>query len=115
MLTLTDPMTDPLHSQNLVPFKKRRGPYHIPGMTGENEEHALDVDHDLSREEERYIRHYLGYADALLKCAPDAVAELPEEEEGPAQNASDSEISGFGIPETGEPESSEADPRDKAA
>src|SRR5580698_11569104 len=106
MLTLTDPMTDPLHSQNLVPFKKRRGPYHIPGMTGENEEHALDVDHDLSREEERYIRHYLGYADALLKSAPDEVTELPEESaspqesssfEGPAQNASGSEIPGSEI------------------
>jgi hypothetical protein len=80
MLSLTDPMTDPLHSQNLVPFKKRRGPYHIPGMTGENEEQALDVDHDLSHEEERYIRHYLGYADALLKSAPEEVSESSEEE-----------------------------------
>jgi hypothetical protein len=79
MLSLTDAMTDQLHSQNLVPFKKRRGPYHIPGMTGENEEQALDVDHDLSHEEERYIRHYLGYADALLKHAPEEVPEPPQE------------------------------------
>jgi hypothetical protein len=142
-------MTDQLHSRNLVPFKKRRGPYHIPGMTGENEEHALDVDHDLSREEERYIRHYLGYADALLKSAPDEVTDLPEEssspkessssssssEDGPAQNASDpeilgsgipsseilgaeilgSQILGSGIPEAEQSESSEPAPRDKAA
>jgi hypothetical protein len=123
-------MTDQLHSRNLVPFKKRRGPYHIPGMTGENEEHALDVDHDLSREEERYIRHYLGYADALLKSAPDEVTDLPEEssspkessssEEGSAQNASDPEILGSGIPgseilEADQIESSEPAPRDKAA
>ncbi|HEY2390733.1 MAG TPA: hypothetical protein VGK22_06140 [Candidatus Angelobacter sp.] len=119
MLTLTDPMTDQLHSRNLVPFKKRRGPYHIPGMTGENERHALDVDHDLSRDEERYIRHYLGYADALLKNAPDEVTEPPEEsaspqesssfEQGPAQNASAPEI-----PEARQP-NSEQDSCDKAA
>jgi hypothetical protein len=69
-------MTDPLRSRNLVPFKKRRGPYHIFGTTGEDEEISLDqVDHDLSREEQRFIRHYLGYADSLLKHAP---AEIPE-------------------------------------
>jgi hypothetical protein len=119
MLTLTEPMTDQLHSQNLVPFRKRRDPYHIPGMTGENEVHALDVDHDLSREEERYIRHYLGYADALLKSAPDEVTELPEEivspqessslQDSPAQNAFAPEIS-----EAEQPDS-EQDSRDKAA
>jgi hypothetical protein len=72
-------LTDQLNSKNLVPFKKRRAPYHIPGMTGEDEEHGLDqVDHDLSREEQRFIRHYLGYADALLKNAPTEVAESQE-------------------------------------
>ncbi len=72
-------MTDQLNSKNLVPFKKRRGAYDIPGMTGENEEHTLDdVDHDLSREEQRFIRHYLGYADALLKSAPDSASGPPE-------------------------------------
>ena len=72
-------MTDQLHSKNLVPFKKRRGAYDIPGMTRENEEHTLDdVDQDLSREEQRFIRHYLGYADALLKSAPDSVSRPQE-------------------------------------
>lgn len=59
--------TDQINSTNLVPFRKRRGAYHIPGMTGENEQHALDVDHNLNREEERFIRHYLGYADTFLQ------------------------------------------------
>jgi hypothetical protein len=81
MATITVTMTDQLHSKNLVPFKKRRGAYDIPGMTGENEEHTLDdVDQDLSREEQRFIRHYLGYADALLKSAPDSVS-------GPQENS----------------------------
>lgn len=118
-------MPDQLHSQNLVPFKKRRGPYHIPGMTGENEEHALDVDHDLSREEERYIRHYLGYADALLKSAPDEVTDLPEEStspqvsspsgKSPAQKASAPEIPDSGIPPAEQSGSSEPNSRHKAA
>jgi hypothetical protein len=77
-------MTDQLRSKNLVPFKKRRGPYHIFGSTGEDEELSLDqVDHDLSREEERFIRHYLGYADALLKHAPAEVPEPIEVSESP--------------------------------
>jgi hypothetical protein len=101
---MTDPMTDQLHSRNLVPFKKRRGPYHIPGMTGENEEHALDVDHDLSREEERYIRHYLGYADALLKSAPDEVPELHEERPQEASPQEESSSQDTIAAETSEPE-----------
>ena len=72
-------MADQLHSKNLVPFKKRRGAYDIPGMTRENEEPTLDdVDQDLSREEQRFIRHYLGYADALLKSVPDNGSEPQE-------------------------------------
>ena len=61
-----------MHSKNLVPFKERRGPYSIPGMTGEDKDHSMDqVDHDLSPEEQRFIRHYVGYADILLKSVPD--------------------------------------------
>lgn len=63
-------MTDQIHSNNLVPFRKRRGSYHIPGMTGNNEEHALEVDQSLDQEEARFVRHYLGYADTLLKLDP---------------------------------------------
>lgn len=65
-------MTDPLHSKNLVPFKKRRGAYSIPGMTAESEDRSMElVDHDLTPEEQRFIRHYVGYADTLLKSMPE--------------------------------------------
>ncbi|HZI57547.1 MAG TPA: hypothetical protein VFF39_12265 [Verrucomicrobiae bacterium] len=74
-------MTDQLNSKNLVPFKKRRGAYSIPGMTGEDEEHLIDqVDHDLSSEERRFIRHYVSYADTLLKRIPYPEL-MPQEED----------------------------------
>lgn len=62
---------DQLRSKNLVPFKKRHGRYKIPGMTSENEILMDRVDPDLSPEEQSYVRHYLGYADALIKSAED--------------------------------------------
>lgn len=52
-------------------------------MTGENEARALEVDHNLEPEEERFIRHYLGYADTLLKLDPGDVD--AEEALGPAK------------------------------
>lgn len=61
-------MTDTLNSKNLVPFKKRRGAYRIPGMSSVREEHSgPEVDHGLNSEEQSYVRHYLNYADTLLK------------------------------------------------
>jgi len=60
---------DQLRSKNLVPFKKRHGRYKIPGMTTENEILMDRVDADLSAEEQSYVRHYLGYADALIRSA----------------------------------------------
>jgi hypothetical protein len=60
---------DQLRSKNLVPFKKRHGRYNIPGMTSESHVSVDRVDKDLSREEQTYIRHYLGYADALIRSA----------------------------------------------
>jgi hypothetical protein len=60
---------DQLRSRNLVPFKKRQGKYKIPGMATENPISMDDVDPDLSPEEQGYVRHYLGYADALLRSA----------------------------------------------
>lgn len=71
---------DQLKSKNLVPFKKRHGRYNIPGMTSENQVSMDRVDSDLSTEEQGYIRHYLGYADALIRSAEDAPLALPEEE-----------------------------------
>jgi hypothetical protein len=60
---------DQLKSKNLVPFKKRPGRYKIPGLTAENEVLMDRVDPDLSSEEQAYVRHYLGYADAFIRAA----------------------------------------------
>jgi hypothetical protein len=60
---------DQLRSKNLVPFRKRHGRYKIPGMTPEHEVLMDRVDPDLSPEEQSYVRHYLGYADALIRGA----------------------------------------------
>jgi hypothetical protein len=68
---------DQLRSRNLVPFKKRQGKYNIPGMATENPISMDRVDTDLSPEEQGYIRHYLGYADALLRSAEDAEDNVP--------------------------------------
>jgi hypothetical protein len=62
---------DQLKSKNLVPFKRRQGKYNIPGLTRENQISMEHVDSDLSPEEQGYIRHYLGYADALIRSAED--------------------------------------------
>jgi len=67
---------DQLKSRNLVPFKKRNGRYNIPGVASEHE--AL-MDADLSPEEQGFIRHYLGYADAFLRSVEHIV---PEPREG---------------------------------
>lgn len=74
---------DQLRSKNLVPFKKRTGRYNIPGMTSENEILMDRVDADLSPEEQTYVRHYLGYADALIKGAEDNVSPEPSEASAP--------------------------------
>jgi hypothetical protein len=60
---------DQLKSKNLVPFKRRQGKYNIPGMAREKQISMDHVDSDLSPEEQGYIRHYLGYADALIRSA----------------------------------------------
>jgi hypothetical protein len=70
---------DQLKSRNLVPFKKRNGKYNIPGMTSEHEILMDRVDADLSPEEQGFIRHYLGYADAFLRSTEHILPELREE------------------------------------
>jgi hypothetical protein len=63
-------MRDPLHSNNLVPFKRRRNGYLLPGGTEDSEAQAMErVDPDLSVEEQGYVRHYLAYADTFLQNA----------------------------------------------
>lgn len=70
---------DQLKSRNLVPFKKRNGKYSIPGLTSEHEVLMDHVDADLSPEEQGFIRHYLGYADAFLRSVEHIVPEPREE------------------------------------
>jgi hypothetical protein len=72
-----------LRSKNLIPFKKRRGRYKIPGLTSDRHVSMDRVDSDLSAEEQTYVRHYLGYADALIKGAE----ENAEPEPGEAQES----------------------------
>jgi len=69
---------DQLKSRNLVPFKKRHGRYKIPGLASEHEVLMDRADADLSPEEQGYIRHYLGYADAFLRSVEHIVPDPPE-------------------------------------
>lgn len=80
---------DQLNSKNLVPFKKRSSRYKIPGMTSENEVLMNPVDPELSQEEQSYVRHYLGYADALIRKA--------EENALPEPSAADSQQSALPV------------------
>jgi hypothetical protein len=61
---------DHLDSKNFVPFKKRRNGYHLPNLTRQAEEQVIEeVDPELRPDEQGYVRHYLGYADVMLKKA----------------------------------------------
>ena len=83
---------DQLRSKNLVPFKKRHGRYKIPGVTTENQVLMDRVDPDLSAEEQTYVRHYLGYADALIRSAEENASSEPGEaglEEGAGESDGD--------------------------
>src|SRR6185437_16429403 len=64
-------MPDHLDSTKLMPFKRRRkNGYHLPGLAKEEEEQVIDeVDPELRPEEQGYVRHFLAYADVLLKNA----------------------------------------------
>ena len=83
---------DQLRSKNLVPFKKRHGRYKIPGMSTENQVLMDRVDSDLSAEEQTYVRHYLGYADALIRSAEEN-ASSESGEAGLKERAGESEES----------------------
>jgi hypothetical protein len=70
---------DQLKSRNLVPFKKGPGRYKIPGVASEHEVLMDRVDADLSPEEQGFIRHYLGYADSLLRSVENMAPDPAEE------------------------------------
>jgi len=82
---------DHLDSKNFVPFKKRRNGYHLPVLTKRAEEQIIDeVDPDLRPEEQGYVRHYLGYADVMLKKVEEeekAARELAAEEQAAVEQA----------------------------
>jgi len=101
---------DQLKSRNLVPFKKRHGRYNIPGMTRENEVSMDHVDADLSPEEQGYVRHYLGYADALIRSAEENAPLESREGDSSAMSIDQPPAEG-----TNEPRSDKKNPREKAA
>src|SRR4029077_83864 len=73
-------MADHLESKNFEPFKKRHhNGYHLPNLAKEQAEEIInDVDPELRPEEQGYVRHYLSYADIMLKRAEDELAAQPE-------------------------------------
>lgn len=85
-------MPDHLDSTKLMPFKRRRqNGYHLPGLAKEEEEQVIDeVDPELRPEEQGYVRHFLAYADVLLKNA----VEDDDEIAGDDEIADDTNISG---------------------
>ena len=66
-----------------MPFKKRRkNGYHLPGLAKEEEEQVIDeVDPELRPEEQGYVRHFLSYADVLLKNAVEDDDEIAGDDE----------------------------------
>jgi hypothetical protein len=100
---------DQLKSRNLVPFRRRHGKYNIPGMTSENQVSMDRVDPDLSPEEQSYVRHYLGYADALIRSAEEN-ASLSREGDSSAMSIDQPPAEG-----TNEPGSDKKNPTEKAA
>jgi hypothetical protein len=106
-------IADPLHSWNLVPFKKRRDAYDIPGMARGEDQRLIDqVDPDLSPEEQSFIRHYLGYADTLLRSAP---AEDFAQPEDASPGGTLSELRGAEKNGPEQPDPEHKDPTDQAA
>jgi hypothetical protein len=99
------PIPDQLKSRNLVPFKKRNGRYKIPDMTSEHEALMDRVDADLTPEEEGFICHYLGYADAFLRSVEHIV---PEPREEPVAQNEREEV-------TEQPSKAKGNPSSKAA
>jgi len=57
-----------LKTKNLIPFRQGRNGFRIARINNEEEENLVSkLDPELTPEEQAYIRHYLNYADALLK------------------------------------------------
>jgi hypothetical protein len=81
-------MVNHLDSTKLVPFKKRRNGYHLPGLAKEYEEQIIDqVDPELRPDEQGYVRHYLAYADIMLRKAESGQRDAEQQSrDSPDQN-----------------------------
>jgi len=78
-------MGDHLDSTNLVPFKRRQNGFQLPRLAkGHDEQMVDDVDSDLRPEELGYVRHYLAYADILLRNNPEPDSLIAEHTQGPS-------------------------------
>jgi hypothetical protein len=63
-------MSKHLDSDNLIPFRRHDHAYHLPQLAEETAQETVDeVDPGLEPEDQGFIRHYLGYADVLLRAA----------------------------------------------
>jgi hypothetical protein len=55
-------------SEKLILFRNRKTGHHLPHLGEEINKEPVDaVDPGLGSEDQRFIRHYLGYADILLR------------------------------------------------
>ncbi|HZE79760.1 MAG TPA: hypothetical protein VE604_02585 [Candidatus Polarisedimenticolia bacterium] len=68
------------------------------------------VDADLSPEEQGYVRHYLGYADALIRSAEEKAPLESREGDSSAMSIDQPPAEG-----TNEPGSDKKNPKEKAA
>ena len=81
-----------LDSKDFVPFKKRRNTYKLPVLTKRAEEQVIDeVDPDLRPEEQGFVRHYLAYADVMLKNSESVEKENSGEEQAKAENSGEAQ------------------------
>jgi hypothetical protein len=87
-------MVEHLDSTNLMPFMRRRhSTYHLPDLAMEADEQIIDaVDPQLRPEEQSFVRHYLNYADILLKNTRES-EESPRKPKGPSDDDKVTEIS----------------------
>ncbi len=66
-----------LNSEKLIPFRSRDTGYHLPQLGDEIDRKTVDeVDPGLAPEDQRFIRHYLGYADILLRAQRGKLIEM---------------------------------------
>jgi len=101
----TGGIVDHLDSKNLVPCKRRRNGYHLPALKKEEEAQVIDeVDPELRPEEQGYVRHYLNYADVMLKNSEEEQPAAPEQAREEPAAANDEEASP-GNPKASLPES----------